>query len=96
MYIFVVNLHISSDLRYSLILSSFIPLLTFFVTSDNKKHWAVWWAWELGDDGVRADDIISSEWATVERRPVQEGGGKTDIYALALFMVIVYCVVDRE
>ena len=50
----------------------------------------------LGDDGVRADDIISSEWATVERRPVQEGGGKTDIYALALFMVIVYCVVDRE
>ena len=40
-YVFVVSLHISTDLGYSLILS-FIALLIFFVTSDNKKHWAVW------------------------------------------------------
>ena len=37
----LLSFHISTDLGYSLILS-FIALLIFFVTSDNKKHWAVW------------------------------------------------------
>ena len=88
--------HISSDLRYSLILS-FIALLTFFVTSDNKKHWAVWWAWELGDDGVRelmTSSLVSGrQWRDAQSRKVE--AKLTFMHSFYLWLLFI-ALVDQE